>query len=162
MRHILVISKEQDVFFSIHSCFRSEYRVENAMNKDAALEKLHKKRYEFIFIDVGILKESVPKNGYKLALRSFWNLSPAIEIIVMSTQELIREAVMAVKAGASNYITYPINPAEVKYVIENINESLIMQSEVDYLRDKFWESDLSEIIQTIKYVLSRQLRALSC
>jgi transcriptional regulator with GAF, ATPase, and Fis domain len=33
-------------------------------------------------------------------------------------------------------------------VIENIHESLIMQSEVDYLRDKFWESDLSEIIQT--------------
>lgn len=148
MRHILVISKEQEVFFSIHSCFRSEYRVENVADKDAALEILHKKRYDFIFIDVGILKESVPENGYKLALRSFWHLSPTIEIIVMSSQELIREAVMAVKAGASNYVTYPINPAEVKYVIENVYESLIMQSEVDYLRDKFWETDSLEIIQT--------------
>ncbi|MFH1292959.1 MAG: response regulator [Pseudomonadota bacterium] len=148
MRHILVISKEQEVFFSIHSCFRSEYRVENIADKDAALEILHKKRYDFIFIDVGILKESVPENGYKLALRSFWHLFPTIEIIVMSSQELIREAVMAVKAGASNYITYPINPAEVKYVIENVYESLIMQSEVDYLRDKFWETDSLEIIQT--------------
>jgi DNA-binding NtrC family response regulator len=55
---------------------------------------------------------------------------------------------MAVKAGASNYITYPINPAEVNYVIENVYESLIMQSEVDYLRDKFWETDSLEIIQT--------------
>jgi DNA-binding NtrC family response regulator len=66
----------------------------------------------------------------------------------MSSQEMIREAVMAVKAGASNYITYPINPAEVNYVIENVYESLIMQSEVDYLRDKFWETDSLEIIQT--------------
>jgi len=148
MGHILVISKDQEVFYTIHSCFRSEYRVENVMDKDAALEKLHRKRYEFIFVDVGILKASAPENGYKLALRSFWNLFPAIEIIVMCSQNLIREAVMAVKAGASNYVTYPINPAEVRYVIENINESLIMQSEVDYLRDKFWESDLSEIIQT--------------
>ena len=148
MRHILVISKEQEVFFGIHSCFRSEHRVEHVADKDAALEKLHKKRYDFIFIDVGVLKESVPENGYKLALRSFWHLFPTIEIIVMSSQELIREAVMAVKAGASNYVTYPLNPAEVKHVIENIHESLIMQSEVDYLRDKFWEPDLLEIIQT--------------
>jgi len=148
MRHILVISKEQEVFFSIHSCFRSEYRVESAADKDATLSILNKKRYDFIFIDVGILKEAVPENGYKLALRSFWHLFPTIEIIVMSSQELIREAVMAVKAGASNYITYPINPAELKYVIENVYESLIMQSEVDYLRDKFWETDSLEIIQT--------------
>ena len=148
MRHILVISKEQEIFLSIHSCFRSEYRVENVADKDAALEILHKKRYDFIFVDVEILKESAPDNGYKLALRSFWHLFSTIEIIVMSSQEMIREAVMAVKAGASNYITYPINPAEVKYVIENVYESLIMQSEVDYLRDKFWETDSLEIIQT--------------
>lgn len=148
MRYILVISKEREVFLSIHSCFRSEYRVENVTDKDAALEILNKKRYDFIFIDVAILKEPVTENGYKLALRSFWHLFPTIEIIVMSSPELIREAVMAVKAGASNYITYPINPAEVKYVIENVYESLIIQSEVDYLRDKFWETDSLEIIQT--------------
>jgi len=148
MRHILVISKEQEVFFSIHSCFHSEHRVENVSDKDAAFEILHKQRYDFVFVDVEILKESVPENGYKLALRSFWHLFPSIEIIVMSSQEMIREAVMAVKAGASNYITYPINPAEVKYVIENVYESLIIQSEVDYLRGKFWETDSLEIIQT--------------
>jgi DNA-binding NtrC family response regulator len=148
MRHILVISKEQEVFFSIHSCLRSDCRIDNAADKDAALEILHKQRYDFIFIDVEILKESAPENGYKPALSSFWHLFPSIEIIVMSSQEMIREAVMAVKAGASNYITYPINPAEVNYVIENVYESLIMQSEVDYLRDKFWETDSLEIIQT--------------
>ena len=155
MRHILVISKEQEAYFNIHSCFRSEYRVENVTDKDAALEKLHKKRYEFIFIDVGILKASGPENGYKLAMRSFWDLFPTIDIIVMSSKELIREAVMAVKAGASDYLTYPINPAEAKYVIENIHESLITQSEVDYLRDKFWETDLSEIIQTKNPIMKR-------
>jgi DNA-binding NtrC family response regulator len=148
MRHVLVISKDQEAFFSIHSCLRSGYRVQNIADKDAALDILRKTRYDFIFIDVEILKESVPENGHKLALRTFWRLFPTIEIIVMSSQELIREAVMAVKAGASNYITYPINPEEVKYVIENVYESLIMQSEVDYLRDKFWETDSLEIIQT--------------
>ena len=148
MRHILVISKEKKVFFSIHSCFRSDYVVENVADKAAALGKLHKKRYEFIFIDVEILKESGVADGYKAALQTFWYEYSTIEIIVMSSQEMIREAVMAVKAGASDYITYPIDPAELKYVIDNVYESLIMQSEVDYLRDRFWEADSLEIIQT--------------
>ena len=148
MRYILVISKEQEVFFSIHSCFRSEYRVQNVADKDAALEMLHKERYDFIFMDVEILRESSPDNGYKAALQPFWHLYPTIEIIVMSSQKLIREAVKAVKAGASDYLTYPLNPDETKYVIESIYDSLIAQSEVDYLRDQFWETDLSEIVQT--------------
>ena len=66
----------------------------------------------------------------------------------MSSQEMIREAVMAVKSGASNYLTYPITPEEVKFVTENIRESVIFQSELDYLRDQFWETDLLDIIQT--------------
>jgi len=148
MRYILVISKEQEVFFSIHSCFRSEYKVQNVADKDAALKMLHKERYDFIFIDMEILRESSPDNGYKAALQPFWHLYPAIEIIVMSSQELIREAVKAVKAGASDYLTYPLNPDETKYVIETIYDSLIAQSEIDYLRDQFWETDLSKIIQT--------------
>jgi DNA-binding NtrC family response regulator len=148
MRYILVISKEQEVFFSIQSCFRSEYRVQNVADKDAALEMLHKERYDFIFVDVEILRESSPDNGYKAALQSFWHLYPTSEIIVMSSQDLIREAVKAVKAGASDYLTYPLNPDETKYVIESIYASLIAQSEVDYLRDQFWETDLSETVQT--------------
>jgi len=148
MRYILVISKEQEVFFTINACFRSEYRVHNAADEDAALEMVHKERYDFIFMDVEILRESSPDKGYKAAFQPFWHLYPSIEIIVLAPQELIREAVKAVKAGASDYLTYPLNPDEVKYVIESIYDSLIAQSEVDYLRYQFWETDLSEIVQT--------------
>jgi len=56
--------------------------------------------------------------------------------------------VMAVKAGASNYLTYPINLDEVTYLTESIYASLIVQSELDYLRDQFWQSDSLEIVQT--------------
>ena len=148
MGYILVISKEQEVFLTIHSCFCSAYTVQKVADKNAALKMLHKDRYDFIFIDVEILRESSPDNGYKAALQPFWHLYPTIEIIVMSSQELIREAVKAVKAGASDYLTYPLDPDETKYVIETIYNSLIAQSEVDYLRDQFWETDLSEIVQT--------------
>ena len=148
MKYILVVSKEQEVFRTIYTCFRQGHRVDEAPNKDVAMEMLRKKRYDFVFIDVEILRTSVSGNGYKAALEPFWHIYPTIEIIVMSSQEMIREAVMAVKAGASNYITYPINPDEVKHTTEHVQESLIVQSELDHLRDQFWQSDALEFIQT--------------
>jgi DNA-binding NtrC family response regulator len=66
----------------------------------------------------------------------------------MAQQDRLRKAVMAVKAGARNYLTYPIAPEEVKHVSESINESIIMESELDYLRDKFWRVDSLELVQT--------------
>ncbi len=109
---------------------------------------LQKKRYDVLLIDMEILKESARDNGYKTALQPFWHLYPTIDIIVMASKEMIREAVMAVKAGADDYLTYPLDPEEVKFVANGIYESVIMQSEIDYLRDQFWETDTLETIST--------------
>ncbi len=148
MKSILVVSKEQEVVRQINACFRTGYKVDNAFEKDDAFDTLKKKRHDFVFIDLDILRESAPSDGYKSALQPFWHVHPTVEIIVMSSPEMIREAVMAVKAGASNYLTYPINPDEVKYVTDSIYEFAIMKSELDYLRDKFWRVDDLEIVQT--------------
>ena len=148
MRSVLVVSGEKDTLRAVCSCFGSEYRIGQASTKKAALDLLQKHRYEFLFIDMEILRQSTQGNEYKAALQPFWHLYPTIEIIVMSPQEMIREAVKAVKAGASDYLTCPINPEEVKYVTENIRESVIAQSELDYLRDQLWEADLLDVVHT--------------
>ena len=73
---------------------------------------------------------------------------PTIEIVVMSPQDMLREAVMVVKAGAGNYLTYPIVPEEVELVTETVLASMIARSELEYLRDQFWEAESLEIIRT--------------
>lgn len=148
MKYFLAASKAQEVYGALHSCFYPKCRVDAARDKDAALDRLMKQRYDLIFMDLAILRESMPDNGYTTALQPFLHLQPTVEVIVMCPQEMIREAVMAVKAGASNYLSYPISPEEVKYVTESIYESIIFQSELDYLRDRFWRTDSLEIIQT--------------
>ena len=55
---------------------------------------------------------------------------------------------MVVKAGARNYLTYPVDEAEVKLVSENIRDSIIIASELDYLRDKFWRVDSLDVVRT--------------
>lgn len=155
MKNILVISPDHDAFRIIRSCYRSGYRIEMSPDRVQALELLKKRRYDFLFIDLDILKESITDNGYKSALLAYWNLFPTIETIVMSSPDMIRECVMAVKAGASNYLTYPLNPDEVKFVIESIYESLIIQSELDYLRDQFWQAEVLELVQTRNLLMKK-------
>ncbi len=155
MKYMLVISKESETFRLIHSCFRPEYGVEKAFVKEPAMEMLRKKRYDFVFIDLEILRESNSENGYKTSLQPFWHLNPSLEIIIMTSPERIREAVMAVKAGASNYLTYPISTDEAKYLVENTYQTAIFQSELAYLRDKFWDSESSDIVQTRSPVMKK-------
>jgi DNA-binding NtrC family response regulator len=157
MRHILVVSRQQDAFRTLSASFGTGYRIEKASTRDAALEMLRERRADFIFIDLEILTTSGAGQGHKAALEPFWHLYPTIEIIVMSPQDMIREAVMAVKAGASNYLTYPINPEEAKYITESVHDSLIAQSELDYLRDQFWQSEAMEFIQTKSPVMRNVL-----
>jgi DNA-binding NtrC family response regulator len=146
MRSILVVSEERETYRIIRACHRSAFRVDLATTGDKALDMLRTKRFDYLFIDLDILQES--KSGEGDGLQAFWEVNPTIEIIVMAPQDMIRKAVMAVKAGASNYLTYPLSRDEVRFVIDSIDETILIQSELDYLRDKFWQADSLEIVQT--------------
>ncbi len=147
-RSALVVAQDRAVYQVIQASFQGRGAVDEACNAQEALESLRKRHYDFLFADIAIVRSVPSGNGYKTALQPFWLASPDVEIIVMARPEMIREAVMAVKAGATNYLTYPIDPDEVKYVTESIYESIVMQSEFEYLRDKFWEGDKLELVQT--------------
>jgi len=147
-RTVLVIARDRADFQTVYKSFRGRRAVEQAHSIDKAIELLRAGHYDFLFVDLNILRERTKGNGYKTALQPLWLAAPDVEIIVMSPPEAIREAVMAVKAGASNYLNYPLDPDEVKYVTDSIYESIVMQSEFDYLRDKFWESNSLELLQT--------------
>jgi DNA-binding NtrC family response regulator len=148
MKSILVATTEQQTVQTIRSCFQSDCRVVSAATNQLALDLLSKKRFDLMFIELDILLAEVIDGSYKEALQSFWQIHPTIEIIVMAPPRLIRQAVRAVKAGASDYLPYPVDPEEVKHVAKGITESIIKQSELDYLRDQFWQADSLELVQT--------------
>ncbi len=148
VQSVLVASKNQQASKVIRDSMGSEYRVEVLSSKEACLEMFRKKRYEFLFIDVEILCELRPACNYKSEMQPFWLAYPSVHIVAMSSQEMIREAVKAVKAGAGDYLTYPLNAEEVLLVTESLHESIIMESERDYLRDRFWQTDSLELVRT--------------
>ena len=148
MKSILVAAGEQKLFQTLRSCFPSDHDLDQAASKNQAMEKLSKKHYDLIFIDIDILLAASPEDNYKEVLQPFREIYPTVEIVVMAPQVQIRKAVRAVKAGASDYISYPIDPEEVKHVADGITESIIKRSELNYLRDQFWRADSLELVQT--------------
>jgi DNA-binding NtrC family response regulator len=158
MKHILVASDKRETCEAIHTCFDDDFAVDVASSMESCLEIFQKRRYEFTFIDVELLRRSISHNedrAYQAALQPFWHAFPTAEIIVMSSHEMIREAVMAVKAGASNYLTYPVDQEEVRYVVQSVYEASRTQSELDYLRDDFWKSDARGVVQTNSSVMRK-------
>ncbi len=151
MKHILVASENQMACDALQESFSREFRIDVVSNKASCLDKFGQRRYDFTFIDLDLFRESSlvqDQYDYKTALQPFRQAFPAAEIIVMSSQDMIRDAVMAVKAGASDYLTYPIDKEGAKHIVESLYEVARKESELNHLREGFWQADLLELVQT--------------
>jgi len=148
MKSIIVVCRDEDAYRQIEATFQSGCTVEKTPEKNGALELLQKRSFDLVFIDLNILNSQDADENYRESLIPFWQLYPSVEIIVMAHQNMIRNAVQAVKAGANDYLTYPLDAEEIKLVSETIKKAKMMQSELDYLRDQFWLVDSFEILRT--------------
>ena len=155
MSHILIASSNKGARSAIREYFGADHTVEVVLDREKCLEMFRRRRYEFLFIDVALLGGTLSVKENSVTLQPFQQAYPTAQIIVMSSQEEIREAVMTVKAGAHNYLTYPINPEEVEYVTKSLYESQRMESELHYLRKMVWKSDSFEITQTKSPVMQK-------
>ncbi|MBF0288267.1 MAG: sigma-54-dependent Fis family transcriptional regulator [SAR324 cluster bacterium] len=151
MKSILIATSDATTVETFCERLSREYRIDSASSKQECFDKFERHRYEFTFIDIQLLAE-IPSdnnsNGYQTTLHYFWHVFPTAQIIVLCLQSQIREAVNIVKTGASNYLTLPVNPHELKHVMESTDESTLFHSELDYLRDQFWQDDSLEIVRT--------------
>ena len=149
MRYILAATEDQAATEIIRAAFRRPFHVDAAPTVRDCREFLRKRRYEFSFIDLDLLGGLGEVRGDSgAAFRGVRQLFPTVEVVVMTLPERAGEAVEAVKAGAANYVTYPLNADEIRYVTESVHEGIRAQSELDYLRDRFWQSDSLDVVQT--------------
>jgi DNA-binding NtrC family response regulator len=148
MRSILIVSDKPDVIQQIQSAFTKEYRFGKAPNKTKAFEALQQERYDLVFIDLNLLLDSSHTKEYHEVLAAFKKHNPTIEIVILAAPDMIRQVVKMVKAGASEYLTYPITPDEVRLITESVSQAILRRSEIDYLRDQFWGADSLTVIET--------------
>ena len=149
MKSVLIISpNEDDARLIRESLPSSEYQVENADSVTDALSLHRQCAFDVIFSDLKLLRDTSETDTIAEAIKLFKEMNPLAEILILSSKAFIHDTVKAVKAGANNYLTYPIDPSEVRLVIESANESLTKDLELDYLRDQFWKPEWLDIIDS--------------
>ncbi len=150
MNNLLLISKNRELKKSFHRVYPYSKEIVTASSLAKALDFLEKFRCELMFVDLEILQQSAlaSRSDYKAILQPFRLQYPTVDIVVISPRDHIKEAVTAVHQGASDYIMYPMVGDEIKLVSNSLYDSQIVQSELDYLRDQFWDNTDVPFIQT--------------
>jgi DNA-binding NtrC family response regulator len=124
MKSVLIISPKEDEAGLIRESLPSDYQVESADSVENALNLHRQFSFDVIFSDLKLLRDTSGTNNIAKAIKPFKEITPLAEILILSSKAFIHDTVKAVKAGANNYLTYPINPTEIRLAIESVNKSL--------------------------------------
>ncbi|MEJ2716500.1 MAG: sigma-54 dependent transcriptional regulator [Deltaproteobacteria bacterium] len=163
MNRLLVASDNDQAWQNVRAAFPANWSVDTVSCADTfwtfnGHSDPRRNRIGFMFIDVNFLCTSQGSPRYRdfeQSLKRIWERFPGTEIVVMCPQEEVRLAVMAVKLGAIDYIAYPIDPEEVRLIVDSIEEQRRHQSELDHLRDDSWQGDGNATLRTNSPLMRR-------
>ncbi len=152
-KSILVVTENRSASDAISGGLSNRYESSFLDNlEDGPLAALSSKSFEVLFADIDALLSGLRlKDDLKeieTLLQRIRNRLPGAHIVVMTSPDRIRETVNVIQAGASAYLTYPIDPLEIRHTMESLQETRQMQLELDYLRDQFWQVDAWELVRT--------------
>ncbi|WFS63317.1 sigma-54 dependent transcriptional regulator [Pseudodesulfovibrio thermohalotolerans] len=145
MRKLLVITRDGSRSKEIGALLDQEKHLKTEMTP-VAVETPPDREVDTLFVDVESLlgKHTSVARG----LEGLWAQYPSAAIVVMADEANTHHAVDAVKAGAFDYLTHPIEKEELDLIVDKVRESDVLQSELDYLRGQFWNEDSLEYVDT--------------
>ena len=117
------------------------YPVSGVLSGYEALNLLSKKSFDIIVTDM-----KLPGMGGLSLIHEIRKKEESVAIVVITAYSSVKTAVEAIKCGADDYLTKPINIEELKLVLEKIweRQQLIAQNRMlkEKLKDKYKSSGL--------------------
>lgn len=112
---ILVVDDEQIVRDSLTHWFEEDgYQVSSASDAFDVLKDFEPGKYDIMLVDI-----KMPKmNGLEL-LERIKEIDPDCIVIIITAYASVPSAVQALKNGAFDYVTKPIDPDELSHLIKN-------------------------------------------
>jgi two-component system response regulator HydG len=100
------------------------YEITEVDDGGVAIEKVQEQPFDLILMDVRMLKVS----GIE-ALGRIKTLNPSIPVIIMTAYSSIESAVTALKSGAYDYLTKPLDFDKLRITIERAMEHALLREE---------------------------------
>jgi DNA-binding NtrC family response regulator len=131
---------------------RDGFEVVAARDRSQAREELTRQTYNVVVTDLRLGRE----NGLDV-LKDVQELQPGAEVLVITGYGSVDSAVAAMKEGAYDYLTKPVDPENLVRVIHKALEHQSLQRELAILRNEFAkEAGLNRIVaesQSMKEIL---------
>ena len=140
---ILVVDDERSHRQMIEAVLSAEgYEISQADNGQAAIDAVTEKFYDLVIMDI-----RMPELGGIEALKKIKTISPGISIIIMTAYASVGTAVDALKSGASDYLTKPLDIEELKILVAKTLRIHQLEEENIYLKERLNDRfDFSSII----------------
>ncbi|MBC8432740.1 MAG: sigma-54-dependent Fis family transcriptional regulator [Desulfobacterales bacterium] len=118
------------------------YNIRQAEDGQAAIAAVEESFYDLILMDI-----RMNQIGGIEALKGIKEISPEIPIIMMTGYSSVSTAVDALKSGAYDYLTKPLDIDELKILVNNALHHHQLQQENIYLKERLEDRfDFSNII----------------
>jgi two-component system, NtrC family, response regulator HydG len=112
---ILIVDDELSVRDSLGKWFREEgYEVGTAENASAALTRLGEQSWDAALLDI----KMHGTDGIELQ-RKMHEIDPNLVVIIMTGYASVETAVAALKNGAYDYVTKPLDPEDIAHLVGN-------------------------------------------
>jgi len=105
------------------------YTVETAQSGEEAVEKVHDAFYNIVIMDL-----KMGGIGGLEALKQIKEVSQVIQVLIVTAYASVDSAVSAMRSGALNYLTKPIDLEELKIMVEKTTEVSDLAAENESLR----------------------------
>jgi len=130
MENILVVDDDRNILNVIQMRLEAQgYRVFKALDSKQALKYTHTNEVDLALVDLKLKDE----DGIDL-MGELHKIDPDVPVIILTAHGSIGSAVVAMKKGASNYLTKPFEHQELLMQIESCLEKSRLTREVSTLR----------------------------
>jgi two-component system response regulator HydG len=140
---ILVVDDEESHRIMLRAVLRDEgYEVDEAADGVEAVRAVEREPFDLVLLDIRM----ATMNGIE-ALTEIRKISPLIPVLIMTAYASVKTAVMALKAGAFDYLTKPLDVEELKILVEKALELYHLREENLALKERLGDRfDFSKII----------------
>ncbi len=130
--NILIVDDEFSVRDSLFKWFKTDgFNVDTAENAEAALQKFKEKSWDIVLLDI----KMPGMDGIEFN-RHIQSVDQNIIVIIITAYASVDTAVQAIKDGAFEYVSKPIDPDNLTHMIRNAIEKRLLAKENIQLRQK--------------------------
>jgi DNA-binding NtrC family response regulator len=129
---ILVVDDEDLIRWSLQQKLTNwGYRALEAGNGETAISLVESESPDLVLLDVHL----PDKNGLEV-LKAIKEWNPRAAVIIMTAYGVLEDAVAALRLGAYDFVSKPLNFEELRATIGNALETVKLRQEVRHFRDR--------------------------